>query len=224
MALTQGRKFWNLNYLCAPAMACPTLIKPVTMFEKLHSFFERKGFLVTGEQFEFIKALFIPKKVKKGEFLLRAGDKVMYGMFVASGCLRTYTIDNKGKEHILQFSPEDWWTGDMNSWVNDLPSQFFIDAIEDSEILFFDNVSLQKLNKYIPESAAMYETALQKSLVATNQRIISSLTATAEERYNEFLKKYPSLIQRVPQHMIASYLGVSPETLSRIRKQQSRKK
>ncbi|HET6539950.1 MAG TPA: Crp/Fnr family transcriptional regulator [Chryseolinea sp.] len=194
------------------------------MFEKLHSFFERKGFLVADEQFEFIKALFIPKKVKKGEFLLRAGDKAMYGMFVASGCLRTYTIDNKGKEHILQFSPEDWWTGDMNSLVNDLPSQYFIDAIEDSQVLLFDDASLQKLNKYIPETAAMYEAALKKSLVAKSQRIISSLTATAEERYDEFLKKYPSLIQRVPQHMIASYLGVSPETVSRIRKQQSHKK
>jgi len=194
------------------------------MLEKLHSFFERKGFLIADEQFEFIKALFIPKKVKKGEFLLRAGDKAMYGMFVASGCLRTYTIDNKGKEHILQFSPEDWWTGDMDSLVNDLPSQCFIDAVEDSEILLFDDISLQKLNKYIPQSAAMYEAALRKSLVAKNQRIISSLTATAEERYNEFLKKYPSLMQRVPQHMIASYLGISPETLSRIRKQQSRKK
>ena len=194
------------------------------MFEKLQSFFERKGFLVTDEQFEFIKALFIPQKVQKGEFLLRAGDMAKYGMFVASGCLRTYTIDNKGKEHILQFSPEDWWTGDMNSMVNDSPSQFFIDAVEDSEILLFDDASLQKLNKHIPEAAAMYEVALQKSLVATNQRVISSLTASAEERYNAFLKKYPSLIQRVPQHMIASYLGVSPETLSRIRKQQSRKK
>ena len=194
------------------------------MFEKLQSFFQRKGLLLQDEQFEFIKALFIPKKVQKGEFLLREGDMGKYGMFVASGCLRTYTIDNKGKEHILQFSSEDWWTGDMNSLVNDLPSQSFIDALEDSEILLFDNASLQKLIKYIPESAAMYQAAMQKSLAARNQRIISSLTATAEERYNEFLKKYPSLLQRVPQHMIASYLGVSPETLSRIRKQQSRKK
>jgi CRP-like cAMP-binding protein len=194
------------------------------MFEKLHSFFERKGVQLADEQFEFIKALFIPKKVQKGEFLLRAGDMAKYGMFVASGCLRTYTIDNKGKEHILQFSPEDWWTGDMDGLVNNLPSQCFIDAVEDSEILLFDDTALQKLNKYIPQSAAMYEAALKKSLVAKNKRIISSLTASAEERYDEFLKKYPSLLQRVPQHMIASYLGVSPETLSRIRKQQSRKK
>jgi CRP-like cAMP-binding protein len=146
-----------------------------------------------------------------------------YGMFVASGCLRTYTIDNKGKEHILQFSPEDWWTGDMSSLVNGVPSQLFIDAIEDSDILLFDNNSIQKLNEYIPESAAMYQVALHKSLVAKNQRIVFSLSASAEERYNDFLNKYPSLVQRVPQHMIASYLGISPETLSRIRKQQSRK-
>ena len=144
-------------------------------------------------------------------------------VLVAAGCLRTYTIDNKGKEHILQFSPEDWWTGDMNSFVNGVPSQSFIDALEDSEILLFDNAAIRKINEDIPELATMFQIGLQKSIAASNQRIIFSMSATAEERYNEFLKKYPSLIQRVPQHMIASYLGISPETLSRIRKQQSRK-
>ena len=192
------------------------------MIEKLRSFFER-SFLVTDEQFEFIKTMFIPKKVKKGEFLLREGEMTRYSIFVASGCLRTYTIDDNGKEHILQFSPENWWTGDI-SFTSNVPSKCFIEALEDSDVLLTEISSIQKLNKYIPQSSAQYESALQKSMEAKNQRIISSLSATAEERYNDFLKKYPSLVQRVPQHMIASYLGISPETLSRIRKQQSLKR
>jgi len=195
--------------------------KAGVMLEKLRVFFER-SFPVTDEQFEFIKTLFIPKKVKKGEFLLREGEISRYSIFVAFGCLRTYTIDDTGKEHILQFSPENWWTGDM-SFKSNVPSRCFIEAIEDSEVLLTELSSIQKLNNHIPASAAQYETALQKSVEAKNQRIISSLSATAEERYNDFVKKYPSLLQRVPQHMIASYLGISPETLSRIRKQQSRK-
>ena len=192
------------------------------MHEKLRSFLERQ-FPVTDEQFEFIKTLFIPKKVRKGEFLLREGEMARYSIFVASGCLRTYTIDDSGKEHILQFSPENWWTGDM-SFTSNVPSQCFIEALEDSEVLLTELSSIQKLNNYIPESAALYQAALQKSVAAKNQRIVSALSASAEERYNDFLKKYPSLVQRVPQHMIASYLGISPETLSRIRKQQSHKR
>jgi CRP-like cAMP-binding protein len=193
------------------------------MFERLQSFLERH-IPITEEQAALLKTLFIPQKVKKGEFLLREGDTAKHGMFVVSGCLRNYTIDNKGKEHILQFSPEDWWTGDMNGMVNGVPSHLFIDAIEDSEILLFDNAALQKFTEYVPQAGAMYQTALQKSIVAKNQRIDDSLSATAEERYNAFLKTYPALVQRVPQHMIASYLGISPETLSRIRKKKATRK
>jgi len=193
------------------------------MFEKLYSYL-RRSFPLTEEQFELVKTLFIPKTVKKGELLLREGDISKYSMFVASGCLRTYTLDNKGKEHILQFSPENWWTGDMDSFRNNDPSQCFIDAIEDSEILLAEKDFMKKVIEYIPETAYSYQAALQKSVVAKNQRIVSALSATAEERYNDFIKTYPSLTQRVPQHMIASYLGIAPETLSRIRKQQSRKR
>ena len=192
------------------------------MIDKLLAFFKRY-FPITDEQSALANTLFIPRKVKKGAFLLREDETAKYGMFVASGCLRTYTVDEKGKEHILQFSPEDWWTGDMNSMINGVPSPFFIDAIEDSEVLLFDNAALQKLTEYIPQLGPMYQAALQKNLAAKNQRIMSSLSATAEERYDDFLKTYPSLAQRVPQQMIASYLGITPETLSRIRKQLSRK-
>jgi CRP-like cAMP-binding protein len=193
------------------------------MFEKLYSYLTR-NFPLTEEQFELVKTLFIPKNAKKGELLLREGDISKYSMFVASGCLRTYTIDNKGKEHILQFSPENWWTGDMNSFSTNDPSQCFIDAIEDSEILLAEKDFMKKVIEHIPEVAYPYQAALQKSVIAKNQRIVSALSATAEERYTDLIKTYPSLIQRVPQHMIASYLGIAPETLSRIRKQQSRKR
>jgi CRP-like cAMP-binding protein len=189
------------------------------MFEKLRSYFER-SFPITEEQFEFIKTLFVQKKVNKGDFLLREGQQTKYSIFVAAGCLRTYTIDDKGKEHILQFSPENWWTGDM-SFTSDVPSQCVIEALEDSEVLLTDLSSIKRLVEYIPKAAAFYQAALQKSAAAKNKRIVSSMSATAEERYDDFLKTYPSLIQRVPQHMIASYLGVSPETLSRIRKKRA---
>ena len=191
------------------------------MYERLRNFFER-SLIVSDEQFEFIKSLFLPIKVRKGEFLLREGEIARNTIFVASGCLRTFTIDDKGKEHILQFSPENWWTGDMN-FTNNVPSQCFIEALEDSEILVTEFTSIQKLLEYMPAMSAFYQAALQKAVAAKNQRIVSSMSATAEERYIEFLKKYSSLLQRVPQHMIASYLGISPETLSRIRKQQLRR-
>ena len=136
------------------------------MHEKLRSFLERQ-FPVTDEQFEFIKTLFIPKKVRKGEFLLREGEMTRYSIFVASGCLRTYTIDDGGKEHILQFSPENWWTGDM-SFTSNVPSRFFIEALEDSEVLLTELSSIQKLNKYIPESAASLPGSFAKKYGSKN--------------------------------------------------------
>jgi CRP-like cAMP-binding protein len=153
---------------------------------------------------------------------VRAGEISKFGIFVASGCLRTYTVDDKGKEHILQFSIENWWTGDMNSFITSTPAVFNVDALEDSDVLLFDNKAIQNITS-VPGLAALFQMGLQKSTSAQNKRIAASLSATAEERYDSFLKTYPTIAQRVPQHMIASYLGISPETLSRIRKQLSRK-
>ena len=138
--------------------------------------------------------------------------------------MRTYTVDDRGKEHIIQFSPEDWWTGDLNSFIKSEPSQCFIEALEDSEVLLAERGYMERITQAVPAVALSYQAGLEKSLIARNKRILASLSAPAEERYNDFVKTYPSLVQRVPQHMIASYLGISPETLSRIRKQRSKKK
>ena len=140
-----------------------------------------------------------------------------------TGCLRSYVIDGKGKEHIVQFAPEDWWLADNTSLMSGTPSQYFIDAVEDSILLLIDPPSHQRIIERIPGYAASFRTGLQRHAAAKDQRIVNSLSASAEERYQEFLRTYPSIALRVPQWMLASYLGVSPETLSRIRKSLSRK-
>ena len=143
-------------------------------------------------------------------------------MFVAAGCLRSYVIDAKGKEHIVQFAPENWWVGEGPGTAPDTPAQYFIDAIEDSNLLLFDSASLQRQVECIPGAAVAFRVGLQRAGAAKEHQIVNALSMSAEERYEEFLKKYPSIALRVPQFMLASYLGVSPETLSRIRKNRSR--
>jgi len=193
------------------------------MFEILRAYFER-SFPVTEENFALIKSLMVPKTLKKGEFLLREGEVPKFGAFVTKGILRSYVIDNKGKEHIIQFAPENWWISDKAGLTDGTPSTFFINAIEDSEVLLIDiNGHLTLIDK-LPGYAASFRTGIQKRAAAKDQRIVHSLSATAEERYNDFLETYPSIARRVPQHMLASYLGITPETVSRIRKQASRKK
>ncbi len=188
------------------------------MFEKLRAYIE-KHIKLTEEQFDLLKTCFVPMKLKKGEFLQRAGEVTRYGAFVVSGCLRKYVIDAKGKEHILYFAPEDWWVGDIESGLHQLPSLYFVDAIEHSDVLQIDLPSHQKIIEAMPAYASQYQLGLQKHMASKDKRIVAALSTSAEERYLEFLKTYPSIAQRVPQHMLASYLGISPETLSRIRKQ-----
>jgi len=172
---------------------------------------------------DVIRAAFVYKPLAAGEFLQRAGEVARYAAFVATGCLRNYVIDPKGKEHIVQFAPETWWLADNTSLNDRTPSQYFIDAIEDSEVLLLDGPSHLRLVDAVAGYATAFRTGLQRHAAAKDQRIVSSLTASAEERYLEFLKVYPSIALRVPQAMLASYLGMTPETFSRIRKNRSRR-
>lgn len=172
----------------------------------------------TEEEMGFVESMFAPKTLRAGDFLQRAGSVAKFTAFVAKGCLRSYVIDDKGKEHIIKFAPETWWLADVISMTAQTPSQYFIDAIENSEVLLIEPSAHDHLVETIPGFAEAFHKSLQKHAAAKDARIVSSMSASARERYLEFLKTYPSIVARVPQWMIASYLGVSPETVSRIRK------
>ena len=179
---------------------------------------------LSPDEMEFIRSIFIPKKILKGEFLLREGDTLKYGAFVCTGFLRSYVIDNKGKEHIIQFAPENWWISDKGAGAEGTKASCFIDAIEDSDILLIDQAGHFKMMEKVPAYSRSFQAGMQKRSAAKDKRIVHSLVADAEERYNDFIQTYPSIAQRVPQHMLASYLGIAPETLSRVRRKSMRKK
>src|SRR5215510_1643917 len=177
----------------------------------------------TAEEFDFIKTRFEKSGLGSGEILQRAGEVAEHAAFIAKGCLRSYLIDPKGKEHIVQFAPENWWLADNISLTEGTPSQYFIDSIEDSEVLLIDPPSHERLVEKIPGYADAFRKGLQRRATAREERIVNTMSKSAEERYLDFLATYPSIVTRVPQWMMASYLGVSPETVSRIRKKLSRK-
>ena len=193
------------------------------MHEPLFAYFER-SFKLTDDDKIVIRKVTTPTILKKGEFFQREGEVARLGAFVSKGFLRSYVIDNKGKEHIIQFAPENWWISDKIGMTKDTPATYFIDAIEDSELLTTDMLGHVTMLQRIPGYAESFQQGMQKRTAAKDIRIVHSLTSTAEERYNDFLATYPTIAQRVPQHMLASYLGITPETLSRIRKLQSRKR
>ncbi|MFK7932578.1 MAG: Crp/Fnr family transcriptional regulator [Saprospiraceae bacterium] len=164
------------------------------------------------------------KKVLKGTILLSYGDLSKYAFRVKSGCLKSYVIDKAGKEHILQFAPEDWLIGDMDSATNKKPTVIFIDAIEDSEVSYISTSNFDDFHSLEKEILTEMSIKLRNNLIATNNRIISLLSATAKDRYIEFTETYPTLVQRLPLKLIASYIGITPEYLSDLRRKISKGK
>ena len=178
----------------------------------------------TEDEFNLAATFFVPKKIRRRQFLLQAGDVCKSLAFVSNGCLRSYSVDNKGEEHIVQFAIEDWWISDMKSFLTNQPSTYNIDALEDSELLLIDKVSQDKLCCAIPKFEHYFRILLESNSSAAQLRISDFISSSAEDRYLNFLKTYPKLVQRVPQSQIASYLGITPQSLSRIRKELSEKK
>ncbi len=179
---------------------------------------------LTDEEFDYSKRLFLPKKLRKRQYLLQEGDVCKYTTFVTNGLLRSYTIDNKGTEHILQFAFEGWWMGDLYSFLTNEQSIFNIEAIEDCELLLITKPSWELLLEKIPAFERYFRILIQNNLIATQRRLMGNLSETAEEKYIKLMKNFPGCLMRVPQHMIASYLGITRETLSRIRGQMAARK
>jgi len=188
------------------------------VIEVFKNYLKNKG-SYTQEELDTIAAATIVKKLRKHQYLLQEGDVSRYNVFVTKGCLRTYTVDEKGIEHILNFAVENWWLGDRESMETGEPSVYNIDAIEDSEVALLTKEKFDWLCREIPSFNNMVNAILQKSFLVAQNRIHTFISLTAEEKYVSFLEKYPHLAMRVPQSMIASYLGMTAETLSRIRKQ-----
>jgi CRP-like cAMP-binding protein len=173
---------------------------------------------LTREEFARFQALFVIKKLRKRQYFLQESDVSKYQAFVVKGLLRSYTVDEKGSEHILQFASEGWWMADLSSYLTNEPSFLNIDALEDAELLLLTKSNWEQAMKEIPALEHYFRIIIQNHLVSTQKRLLQSLSETAEEKYHRFLATYPECVQRVPQHMVASYVGVSRETLSRIRK------
>lgn len=164
-----------------------------------------------------------PKTVEKGEFLLEAGKVCSSTFFVEKGLLRMYSIDSNGKEHLIQFAPEKWFIGDRSSIYFSKASAFYIEAVEDSQLVVLTPDFMCQAASLSAVYVKYNETLLHKHAHFMQKRINLLLGATAEERYLDFIKLYPDLLLRVPQWMIASYLGITPESLSRVRKELARR-
>jgi len=171
---------------------------------------------LTESEIDVIKRVFVPKKLRKKQYFLQQGDVCQLMGFVVSGAMRQYTVDGKGVEHMFQLSLENWWAGDQESYTMLTPSRYYIDAWEDTTLL-----TVSKADKYefaaMPALGEAMHRLDQRHAFALQHRVNAALSLSAEERYAELARTYPAFLQRFPQHVIASYLGITKETLSRVR-------
>jgi CRP-like cAMP-binding protein len=187
------------------------------------NYFPFSTYLTTnaGLEPEAVKDIIANQKklhIEKGQFLLREGEVCRQFFYVEKGLLRYYSIDKKGKEHIIQFAPEGWFVGDRESQFFNRPSQFFIQALEDSDVTMIDEDLICTISKADETFGLFSNQLLHNHIRQLQHRINMLLSATAGERYLDFIKIYPDILLRVPQTLVASYLGITPESLSRVRK------
>lgn len=168
-------------------------------------------------EWNFISAFFTYKKLRKHQFLVQEGNAVLHEYWVIKGLLKSYVLDNDGKEHILHFAMEQHWTSDYFAFHNQQPAQLFVECLEDAEFFCLTLADRENICSQVPAMANFFRIKSNRGYVALQQRVLSLLTQTADQRYSNFILKFPSLVQRVPKKLLAAYLGVSRETLSRLK-------
>ncbi|MBE9463944.1 Crp/Fnr family transcriptional regulator [Dyadobacter subterraneus] len=180
--------------------------------------------VLTEQELTEFTSVFIYKKIKKKQFIIQPEFPAKYRTYVLKGALRSYVIDHDGVDHTIQFALEDWWVSDLNSYIYQKPATMFVVAVEDSDVLQIDYETEQRLKQSNHKFETFFRITAERTAAFHQRRIISSLTRTAEERYNDFLERYPAVSQRLPQYVIASYLGMTTEFLSKIRNRKVRRK
>ncbi len=174
---------------------------------------------LTKEECDLISSKVRQVELKRKKVIIHEGQVAKDVAFVLSGCLRSYSVDDNGFEHILQFAPAEWWITDMYSFIAQQPAYLTVEAITDSEIALLSRKDQLDLFDQIPKLERYFRILTENSLVGTRQRLIDNLSLTAKQRYENFCNLYPSLINEIPQKLIAEYIGVTPEFLSKMRTQ-----
>lgn len=187
------------------------------MFDSINSY-ARRCLPFTDKDLAYFNSVLQYKKYSKKKFLLLEGEICKFEAFILKGCIRTYHIDQSGAEVTLQFAVEDWWVSDITSFNEQSPSQVYIETLEDCELLFLTPETKEDLLTTVPGFERMFRLMVQRNLAQLQERLFRTISTTAVEKYLDFLNRYPAIPQRVAQHYIASYLGFSPEFLSKVRK------
>jgi CRP-like cAMP-binding protein len=178
---------------------------------------------LTEKEIGLIENVFVPKKFRRRQYLLQEGEVCKYTAFIVKGAMRQYTVDDKGEEHIVRLSIEKWWATDRESLMKQIPSIYFIDAWEDTEALLVTKDAFVDLTQRVPTLADWLKNIDVNHAIASQRRLNAAISLSAEDRYVDLEKSYPEFLQRFPQHIIASYLGINRETLSRIRSRNLKK-
>lgn len=192
------------------------------MFENINKF-AAKHITFSDEEIQYFDAILQFKTIPKKTFLLQEGEVCRFEAFINKGCIRTYYIDEKGNEVTLQFAIENWWVSDIASFHEGKPSKMFIETLEDCELLILTPETKENLLLKMPCFERMFRLLVQRNLSRLQERLFQTIATTAVEKYLDFLDRYPTIPQRVAQHYIASYLGFSPEFLSKVRTKLSKK-